>query len=121
MRWLRRACVAALLAGCGNLPTTEEGVAYLEVIPPKNLSIEVGASLQLIARALDKEGNVLDVPITWRTPDTAVSVDEEGEVTGLAVGSARVQAAVGSSTTLVSDFIEVKVTAPVEPPETSPR
>ena len=112
MRRFAGALVAALLAGCGNLPTTADGVAFLEIIPPTKLTLEVGATLRIVARALDRDGQPVDVPVTWRTPDATVSVDGTGLVTGLSVGPGRVQASVGDSQRLVSQFIVLTVLAP---------
>ena len=108
--------LAALLLGCGNLPTTSEGVAFLQVEQPANRTILVGDTLQLRATALDKDGNPLAVAITWRTPDTTVTVEaSSGLVIGTAAGTGRVQAVVGADE-LVSDFITLTVQAP-PPPE----
>ena len=100
--------LAALITGCGSLPTTQEGVAFLQIEQPANRTIDVGDSLQLHALALDKAGHPLDVPIQWRTPDTTISVGTTGLVKGLAPDSGRVQAVIGDDE-LVSDFITVIV------------
>jgi uncharacterized protein YjdB len=107
------ALLAALVAGCGTLPTTDDGVAFLDIIPPATLTVEVGDTLRFVARALDRDGQPIDVPVSWRTPDTTVSVDDSGLVTGLVAGTGRVQAAVGDSERLVSEFFSVTVKAPV--------
>ncbi len=109
MRRFAGALVAALLAGCGNLPTTDDGVAFLEITPPATLTLEVGATLRILARALDRDGRPVDVPVTWRTPDATVSIDGTGLVTGLSVGPGRVQASVGDSQRLISEFIALTV------------
>lgn len=110
-RRLALAVAVALLAGCGSLPTTSEGVAILELRPPASLTVDVGDSLRIGARALDKAGRPLDVPIHWRTPDSTVTVgDTTGVVTGILVGTGRVQAFVDDDR-LVSDFIIVTVQA----------
>lgn len=104
--------LAALLLGCGNLPTTGEGVAFLRVEQPANRSITVGDTLQLHATALDKAGNPLAVAIAWRTPDTTITVDPAtGLVIGVAAGSGRAQAVIGADE-LVSDFITITVQDP---------
>jgi uncharacterized protein YjdB len=104
--------LAALLSSCGNLPTTSEGVAFLQVELPPSTTIEVGGTLQMHAAALDKSGNPLEVAIRWRTPDTTITVDAStGLVTGLAAGTGRVQATIGNDE-LVSDFITVTVKEP---------
>lgn len=112
MSRLRAAVVAALLGGCSNIPTTSEGVAYLEIRPSTPVTIRVGGTFQFTARTLDRSGNPVDVPVRWRTPDATITVAEAtGLVTGAAAGDGRVQAAVGDDE-LVSDFVIVKVTAP---------
>lgn len=110
---------AALLFGCGNLPTTSEGVAFLEVLPPALLRIDVGATTQFAARALNRAGAPVEgVVVTWRTPDSTVTVGEtSGLVTGVAAGTGRIQAVVGQDE-LVSDFFIVTVNAPVQPGRT---
>ena len=112
------AALLALLLGCGNLPTTSDGVAFLEIQPPLSLSLEVGDSLQFVARALDRDGNPLDVEINWRTPDTTISVGTtSGVVTGRFAGSGRIQALIASEAgntknPLISDFFTVTVKEP---------
>jgi uncharacterized protein YjdB len=101
--------LAALLAGCGSLPTTSEGVAFLQVELPANRTLLVGDTLRLHALALDKSGQPLDIPVSWRTPDATITVDPAtGLVTGVAAGTGRVQATVGTDE-LVSDFIALTV------------
>jgi len=107
------AALAAVIVGCGSLPTTTEDVAFLEIRPPLSLIVVVGDTLRFGARALDKAGDPIDVPIHWRTPDTTISIgDTTGLVTGLFAGTGRVQAYIGDDE-LVSDFIAVTVQAPV--------
>ena len=78
---------------------------------PLNPSVEVGDTIHLTARALDRDGNeVTTAPIVWRAPDTTLAVDSlAGVVTGL-VGPAtgRVQAQTG---TLASNFVTVTIQA----------
>ena len=100
--------LAALLVGCGSLPTTSEGAAFLQIEQPVNRSIDVGGTLQLHAVALDKSGNPLDIPILWRTPDTTITISSSGLVTAVAPDSGRVQAVIGDDE-LVSDFITIIV------------
>jgi len=110
---LRGLVAAAMFAGCGNLPTTSEGVAFLEVLPPAVLTIDIGATTQFTAHALDRSGApVPGVEIRWRTPDTTITVLETtGLVTGVSAGTGRVQAVVGEDE-LVSDFFTVTVKPP---------
>jgi hypothetical protein len=101
--------LAILITFCGNLPTTSEGVAFLQVEQPATTTIDLGDSLQLHALALDKAGEPLDVPILWRTPDTTIAVESaSGLVTTLFPGPGRVQAVIGDNE-LVSNFIVLTV------------
>ncbi len=97
--WLGFAA-AGVLAACSSLPTTGDGIVALEVQIPSSLTLHLGDSVTLHARALNQQGDSVaaDV-IRWFTADTAaVTVDSiRGVVTArLATGSARIQAAVGS-------------------------
>jgi uncharacterized protein YjdB len=114
--WLRVAVLAALTGGCGKLPTGEGGAAFLEVTPPSTLTVAVGKTLQFRAQALNKVGDPLpDVLVHWRTADSAITIGEtSGLVTGVSVGTGRVQAFIGKDQ-LVSDFVSVTVTAPASP------
>lgn len=120
MTWLRAAVIAALIGSCGKLPTTPEGVAFLEVASPSSLTIDVGDTVRFRARALDASGAPMpDVVILWRTPDTSIVSLEEttGLVTGLAAGIGRVQAVIGTvdpkqpKDYLASDFVSLTVMA----------
>ncbi|NOT10154.1 MAG: hypothetical protein HOP28_18325 [Gemmatimonadales bacterium] len=113
---LRVALLAALAAACGDIPTTSEGVAYLELRPPSPLTVRVGDTLHFSARALDPAGDPIpDVTIRWFTPDTTLTVGElTGAVVGAFAGSGRVQAVIGSGE-IVSEFITVTVTDPPLP------
>jgi hypothetical protein len=91
----------AALAGCSNL-TEEGGIAALEIRVPRPATVEVGQTIQLNARALDRQGDSVAVAVVWLTPDTAATLTPDGRLTGRTAGSARVQAEVGS---LVSDFV----------------
>jgi hypothetical protein len=95
----------AALAGCSNL-TEEGGVAGLEIRVPRPATVEVGQTIQLSARALDRQGDSVAVAVTWLTPDTTVTLTPDGRLTGRTSGSARVQAEVG---TIVSDFVTFTV------------
>jgi hypothetical protein len=88
---------ASLLAlGCSDLVEGAGGVVELQIRVPEVTTVEVGETLQLTAIALDKEGNPAETPITWNTPDTTVTVDGTGLVTGVAPGVGQVQAFAGS-------------------------
>lgn len=87
-----------MVLGCSNLTEGPGGVVELEIRTPATTEVEVGETLQLTARALDRDGNPLDVPITWLSSGPALTVDNTGLVTGVATGSAQIQASVGSLT-----------------------
>lgn len=73
-------------------------------ITPERAEIEVTESTQLVARATDGAGRLLDdAQIRWiaSTPEL-VSVDQDGVVTGLNAGTARVTAVVGGLPASVS-------------------
>lgn len=111
MNRVAAAVLAAVIGGCGSLPTTSEDVAFLEIRPPATLIVDVGDTLHFGARALDKAGNPVDVTVHWRTPDTTISVgDTTGLVVGITEGPGRLQAYVGDDE-LVSDLITVTVHA----------
>jgi hypothetical protein len=92
--------------GCSNL-TEEGGVAGLEIRVPRPAAVEVGQTIQLAARALDRQGDSVGATVTWLTPDTTVTLTSDGQLTGRTGGmSARVQAQVGA---IVSDFVTFTV------------
>jgi len=107
-----RLAALLLLAGCSSLPTSDGGVAYLEVEMPLSQAVQVGATLQLRARALDRDRHPVEgVTVQWRTPDDTITLEvASGLVTGASPGPARVQAFVGTGV-LVSDFLSLTVTA----------
>jgi hypothetical protein len=99
---------SALALGCSNLTEGAGGVVELEIQQPPVTTIEVGQTLQLSARALNRDGDPVDVPISWRTADVTLTVDDQGLVTGVAPGPGQVQASAGS---LSSARISLTVTA----------
>ncbi len=106
MRCWYLAAVFAAVAGCSNL-TEAGGIAGLEVRVPRVPVVEVGQTIQLSARALDRQGDSVAAAITWLTPDTTVILTPTGLLTGRTGGTtARVQAQVDS---LVSDFVTFRV------------
>jgi hypothetical protein len=110
VRWVRLLPLLAA-AGCSGLEEGEGGVVSLEIQTPTLQTLEVGEQVQLSARALDADGEAVEAPIAWSASDTALSVDATGLVTGVAPGSAGVQAAVGS---LSSERIDFSVLAPAD-------
>lgn len=92
------ACLLPLLAaGCSGLDEGEAGVVGIEVQVPGPDSLEIGESIQLGAKPLDKNGDSAAVAITWVSADPTASIDPvTGVLTGVSAGSARIQATVGS-------------------------
>ncbi len=111
IRWATLIASAFVLA-CSNLTEGTGGVVSLEITQPAQTQIEVGETLQLSARALDKDGNPVTVPISWRAADATVTVDDQGLVTGMAPGTGRVQAFVGSLSSALISLTVIVTAAP---------
>lgn len=124
-----------LLAGaCSGLDEGEGGVVAIEVETPELTILEVGEEVQVVARALDVNGAVLDVPLEWQASGAAVTVDGAGLVSAVQPGEADVQAVSGSLPSAPVQFTVVAradtiiiagdsvVTIPVgaDPPVTAP-
>ncbi len=95
---MTRILLLLALAGCSSLPGDADGVVALELRSPLAVTLRQGESFTLQARALDRDGNVIDAPIRWRTADSTIAVDSVGGVvTALqGTGTGTVQAAVGT-------------------------
>ena len=74
IRWCG-ALVLGLVLGCSNLDEGEAGVVALEVSAPSPDTLEVGETVQLAARALDRDGNAVNTAISWQSVDTTASID----------------------------------------------
>jgi Bacterial Ig-like domain (group 2) len=85
-----------LVAACSGLDEGEGGVVAVEVEIPQLTTIEVGEQVQVVARALDVNGAVVEVPLEWQSSTAAVTVDGTGLVTGVQPGEANVQAFSGN-------------------------
>jgi hypothetical protein len=110
-RWIGPAAVL-LVAGCSNINEVSGGVVALEVTVPSPPTIEVNESLQLAARALNKDGDSVAAPVVWSVGDPTLSVDaSSGVLTGVSPGAGRVQASVG---TLTSGVFTFTVIAPAD-------
>lgn len=98
------AVVFALLAGCSGISENADGVASVEIRLPTNFYLEKGQSVLIRAVARNRDGDSVAAEFRWRSPDTTIAVDSAlGIVTGLTdVGTARVQAALFGSDTLLS-------------------
>jgi hypothetical protein len=112
-RATRLLALAALL-GCSDLTGAEAGIVAIEVTAPA--AVAVGESVQLTARALDRNGEAVPAEIFWVTPDATITVNSEtGLVTGVTADTTgRVQAFSGS---LVSALVTLDVTPPTAPSE----
>ena len=97
---MKRAVALALAigsVGCSGLDEGSGGVVGIQVGVPGPDSIEVGESIQLTAKPLDKNGDSAATPIAWVSVDPTASIDPAtGVLTGAAPGAARVQATAGS-------------------------
>jgi len=92
---------------CSDLTEGAGGVIGLEIRTPEVLIIEVGETLPLSARALDKNGDSVAAEITWRAPDATLTVDPlTGVITGISPGAGRVQAFAGQ---LASGLVQFTV------------
>jgi hypothetical protein len=96
------------VAACSGLEEGEGGVVAIEVETPEFQTIEVGEQVQVVARALDVDGQVVDVPLEWQSSTGAVTVDGTGLVTGVEPGQAEVRAFTG---TLPSEPVPFTVVA----------
>jgi len=89
--------LALAVAGCSGLDEGEAGVVGIEVRVPGPDTVEVGESIQLSAKPLDKNGDSVGTTVTWLSADAAATIDAaSGVLTGVSPGTARVQATVGS-------------------------
>ena len=106
------ALLAAALFGCSGLDEGEAGVVGIEVRSPAPDTLEVGESIQLSARPLNKDGDSVGTPVTWISVDPTATVDAvTGVLTGVSAGGARVQATVGA---LGSELITIAVILPAD-------
>ena len=94
-RWPRLLSLL-LVAACSGLEEGEGGVVAIEVETPEDSTLEVGEQVQVVAHALDVDGQVVEVPLQWQSTAAAVTVDGTGLVTGVQPGPADVQAFSGS-------------------------
>lgn len=110
MKAARAALLAALVAACGELPTTGDGIAFLQVRVPVPAAVEVGDTLRLAASARTATGDSVPAAVSWATPDTAFTIDAStGLVTGRVAGqTGRAQARTADIT---SGFVAISVRA----------
>ena len=104
--------LALAAAGCSGLDEGEAGVVGIEVRVPGPDTVEVGESIQLSAKPLDKNGDSVGASVTWLSADAAATIDPAtGVLTGVSPGTARVQATVGA---LGSALITFAVVPPAD-------
>ena len=96
MKGCARLLPLLVAAACSGLEEGEGGVVAIEVETPERQTLAVGEQVQVVARAVDVDGEVVDVPLAWQVSGTAVTVDQSGLVTGVEPGEADVQAVSGS-------------------------
>jgi hypothetical protein len=110
-RWIApAACLLAI--SCSDLNDAGGGVVALEVTVPSPPIVEVNETLQLSARALNKDGDSVAASIVWSAGDPTITVDpSSGVLTGVSPGTGRVQASVG---TLTSGLFTFSVIAPAD-------
>jgi hypothetical protein len=82
--------IAALALACTEITGDSDRIIALEILGPLLRTVEEGDTLQLEARALDANGDVVpDAVILWAVVDTAVVGFTIGETTGLVETTAR--------------------------------
>jgi serine/threonine-protein kinase len=88
-------------------------VATLELTDPSPLALDVGETRSLIARVLNKSGELLPtVPVRWESSTPSVAaVDVDGVLTAAGVGRTLVTARVGQRKRVVT--VDVKEAVPV--------
>lgn len=87
------------LAACETLFTDLDAVIALQVFVPDSGAVEVGDTLQPLARALNGHGDSVAATIIWGALDTvfvAVLDSTTGRTLGKALGQGRIQARVGN-------------------------
>lgn len=105
------ALAAVALAACDPnfVPQIDEDDIAEIRVSPNEIDLPVGQSIDLQALALDATGALLQgVEVTWQSADASiVSIDQDGVVTGVSVGTAEISAsAVGitGTATVTVDF-----------------
>jgi hypothetical protein len=112
VRQLRHVAAVLGVLACSDVTSTGNGVIAIQVQAPADAAVEPGDTLTLVARALDQNGDVVNVPVYWRTPDPNLltMVDSIGLLTTDSLtGTGEVQAYEGS---LISPLISITVHPP---------
>ncbi|MEJ2679846.1 MAG: Ig-like domain-containing protein, partial [Gemmatimonadota bacterium] len=107
--------IVVSFAGCKG--TTGPRAVSMTITPPGDTINAVGYTTTLTAQVLDKDGRVLDQPITWHALDTGVATVVDGVVTAVAPGTARIEAAAdGVSKTVLVVVRQVPATVTLTVP-----
>ena len=112
MRQFRHVAAVLGVLACSDVTSTGNGVIAIQVQVPADAAVEPGDTITLVAQALDKNGDVVNEPVYWRTPDPNLltMVDSIGLLTTDSLtGAGEVQAYVGS---LLSPLILITVHPP---------
>ncbi|HSE68235.1 MAG TPA: hypothetical protein VLB12_14705 [Gemmatimonadales bacterium] len=112
MRQLRHVAAALAVLACSEVTSSGNGVIAIQLLVPAGAAVEPGDTLTLVAQALDKNGDVVNEPVYWRTPDPNLltMVDSIGLLTTDSLtGTGEVQAYVGS---LLSSLVSITVHPP---------
>jgi hypothetical protein len=103
--------VGLVLLSCGDGGTGVDAVAEV-ILSPTTASMVRGGTQPFTATALNANGNVLAVPVTWSTSDSGVAtVDATGVVTAVGAGEVTVVALAGG----VSGSAPISVADPFPP------
>jgi hypothetical protein len=112
VRQFRHVVAVLAVLSCSDVTSTGNGVIAIQVRVPAGAAVEPGDTLTLVAEALDKNGDVVNEPVYWRTldPTLLTIVDSIGLLTTDSLtGTGQVQAYVGS---LLSPLIDIGVHPP---------
>lgn len=104
--------------GSATLTVIERPVVTTVTITPSPVTVQVGRSRQLTAKAYDQNGNLMSgTTATWSIDNSSVaSVSSSGSVQGVAVGSTTVRATIngvtGTASVTVEPYFYVAVDGP---------
>ena len=116
MQWRIGLIVAALAIGAcegsgGGGPTAPPEIperAPRVVVTPSSASTQVGDTVQFVATAFDRDGNVLGSTVIWQSTNTSISeISQSGLARAKGVGRSVIQASmagvIGSAQLIVTD------------------
>ena len=91
--------LAVLAAACSGGDSTSPGVLTSILLIAPAGTINIGATVQLMASPRDQRGNTLSATLSWNSSNSSVAtVSANGLVTGLTAGTTSITAASGSVT-----------------------